>query len=294
MYFEGIIRSMDDGFNEVLGENTLKSKIRKLYDSGSQLYLDAYGENIHDGYYVTGEETASEAQEYLVKLLAEKAQIKPGSKILDVGCGVGGSSLWLAKNLDAITTGITISPVQARLARALVDEAGANSKFEVMDAERMHFDEKFDVIWVVAAITHFPAQEKFIKSASRYLKPTGKFVIFDWMAADGVKDTVKDRYLKPVSRRMLLAGLFPMKSYAFWLKKSGHSVTYAEDITTHTIKTWSDAFLQLKHIGPLRLAKELALHHNREIFGFLRSFGAMKKAISKGRLKAGVIIAEKL
>jgi SAM-dependent methyltransferase len=164
----------------------------------------------------------------------------------------------------------------------------------VMDAENLDFDQKFDVIWVVAAITHFPEQEKFIESVSRYLNPKGKFVIFDWMANEDVDDVAADPYLKQVSERMLVARLFSMDTYIDWFKKYGYSIRYTEDITANTTQTWSDAFPQIKRLGVLKLVKEAAKHHNRDIFGFLLSFGAMKRAIQKGRLKAGIIVAEKL
>ena len=198
---------MTTSFGKGLTNTALKRLVGQFYDIGSPLYFDVYGQHIHDGYYITGKESKEEAQENLIKLIVEKAVIKNGAKVLDVGCGIGGSSLWLAKNLGAVTTGITISQVQVDMAQKLARKAGLSCSFKVMDAEDMHFDGTFDVIWAVASMTHFQEQERFVKSASQYLNSRGKFIVFDWMSSEDVADVLNDRYLKPVSEGMLLAGV---------------------------------------------------------------------------------------
>jgi tocopherol O-methyltransferase len=289
-----ILIYMTTSFSKDLSNDELKKRVREFYNAGSPVYLDVYGRHIHDGYYFTGSESRQEAQENLIKLIAEKTGIKNGDKVLDVGCGVGGSSIWLAKNLGAVTTGITISPVQVEIAQKLARENDVNSTFFVMDAEDMRFDSKFNVIWVVAAMTHFHDQEAFIKSASDYLGSKGKFAIFDWMSSEDVADVLNDRYLKPVSEGMLLAGLYSINIYIEWFIKYGYRITYAEDVTRPTIKTWSDALSVLKRPAVLKLAYEMTKQYHGEATKFLTGIGAMKRAMTRGKLKSGIIVAEKL
>src|SRR5512135_3365145 len=103
-------------------KDSIADKVSRFYDIGSPYYLEYFGRHIHDGYYITGRETKQEAQENLIRFLVDKAKIEPGSRILDVGCGIGGSSIWLAENLGAQTVGITISPVQIEMANLLARE----------------------------------------------------------------------------------------------------------------------------------------------------------------------------
>jgi tocopherol O-methyltransferase len=285
---------MTTSFSQGLTSADIKNKVQKFYDVGSPLYLDLYGRHIHDGYYITGHESKEEAQENLIRLIVEKAAIKKGATVLDVGCGVGGSSIWLAANLGAATTGITLSPVQVDIARKLAAETGANSTFMVMDAENMHFETTFDVVWVVAAMTHFQDQERFISQAARYLNPQGKLVIFDWMSAEGVADTLNDRYLRPVSAGMLLASMHPLNTYLSWVIRSGLRISYAEDITRYTIKTWDDALTLVKGPAVLKLAYTMTREYKAEALQFLKSLGAMKRAMLKHKIIAGTIVAEKL
>ena len=105
-----------------------------------------WGEHLHHGYWIRGDETKEKAQVQLIGHLAEAANIQPGSKILDVGCGFGASCIYLARNYQAEATGITISPVQVAMANQAAVEGKANTKFLLMDAEEMKFDQLFDVI----------------------------------------------------------------------------------------------------------------------------------------------------
>jgi cyclopropane fatty-acyl-phospholipid synthase-like methyltransferase len=59
-----------------------------------------------------------------VERLAARARIPPGARVLDVGCGLGGSALWLARRLGRAVLDLTISPVQAALARARAQADG--------------------------------------------------------------------------------------------------------------------------------------------------------------------------
>ena len=270
-----------------------KDLVRRFYDIGSRYYTEIYGEHIHDGYYVTGRESREEAQENLVKYLADKAGIRRGETVLDVGCGIGGSSLWLAHNLGAVTMGITISPVQLNMARKTARERGENSTFLLMDAEDMHFDSQFDVIWVVAAATHLRDQPKFIASASRFLRPNGRFVIFDWMLGESTADARKDRTVDVVRRGMLLASLHSLPEYLLWFTDLGYSIVSAEDTTAFTIKTWDDALSVVRQLSAWKFIAELGRKEARQAIVFLRSLTAMKAAMEKDRLISGAIVAQK-
>ncbi|MGD0795358.1 MAG: methyltransferase domain-containing protein [Dehalococcoidales bacterium] len=277
-----------------LSKDAITAKVSHFYDLGSPLYLEVYGENIHDGYYVTGKESRREAQENLTRYIAGKARIKEGSRILDVGCGMGGSSIWLATNLKAKTVGITISPAQVEIARKLAKERKADSSFLLMDAENMHFPGTFDVMWVVASSTHFQDQKKFVKSATALLDRGGKFVVFDWMSNESVADIKNDRHLKPVAEGMLLYSLCSINSYLKWFIQAGYRITCSEDITGRTIQTWDDALSVIRDPSILRLASRITRSELAEVLHFLKSVRAMKLAMKKGKMKSGLIVAEKI
>src|SRR5579863_7328356 len=120
-----------------------KQKIIKHYDVMSPFYRSLWGEHIHHGYWIRGNESKETAQLQLIEHLAGLANVKPGSDILDIGCGIGGSSLHLAKTYDAKATGITISPIQIEMANKAAAAAQLSVKFLLMDAEAMDFQSQF-------------------------------------------------------------------------------------------------------------------------------------------------------
>src|SRR5262245_8248095 len=88
-----------------------KEEIQSHYDLGTLFYWLLWGRHLHHGLW-EGDESASQAQQQLTETLARLAQIAPGDRVLDVGCGMGGSSIHLARHNRCRVTGITLSPVQ--------------------------------------------------------------------------------------------------------------------------------------------------------------------------------------
>jgi len=86
-----------------------KERVIEHYDVVSPYYRALWGEHLHHGYWIRGDESKEKAQRQLIEHLAQLANIRPGSDILDIGCGFGASSLYLTKKYDARVTGITVS-----------------------------------------------------------------------------------------------------------------------------------------------------------------------------------------
>jgi tocopherol O-methyltransferase len=270
-----------------------KELVQRFYDIGSPYYAEMWGEHIHDGYYITGRESRGEAQENLVKHLAAGAAIGKGDRVLDVGCGIGGSSIWLARNCGAVTVGITISPVQLKMAKKLAAERRAVCTFLLMDADEMHFDGKFDVIWAVAVCTHLPDQATFIEKATGFLNPHGRFVLFDWMLGNGEAGARADRQVNAVRRGMLLASLHTMPEYVLWFTGKGYRIVSSEDITAATALTWEGAQALVRRPAVWKFAASLGVNEGKRAIAFIHGLGAMKAAMAGGKLIAGAIIAER-
>src|SRR5438105_5737153 len=137
--------------------------VRSHYDKLSIFYWWLWGEHIHHGFWRNGE-TPGQAQVRLIEELADRTQIPRGAKVLDVGCGLGGSSFWLARKLGCSVLGITISPVQKRLAESRARSFGLSEqvRFAVRDANELDFGtESFDAIWGIECSEHLVERERF-------------------------------------------------------------------------------------------------------------------------------------
>ena len=281
---------------ETRGEvrSSIAAKVTKFYDVGSAYYLKVFGKHIHDGYYITGNESREEAQENLIRLLADKIKIAEGAAVLDVGCGMGGSSIWLTRNRGARTTGITISPAQIEIARRLAREQQADANFLLMNAEEMSFPEPFDIVWLVAALTHFADQKGFFTLAARHLKKKGKLVFFDWTVNEEIGDTGADPDLQAIIAGMVLAGLHSNNEYLNWMLAAGYRIIYAEDITAFTVKTWSVALALLKKASTWQYIYTVAREEGPAVFDFINGLRKMKKAMLAGKVRASAVVAEKI
>ncbi len=287
---------MKTSFSQKLSKAQILKRVGRFYDLGSPYYLQVWGEHIHDGYYTTGKESKREAQIRLVKLLAKQASIAEGDRVLDVGSGVGGSSIWLAENLGAATVGITISSRQAQIGAERARERGADSSFVLMDAEQMSFKSEkpiFDVVWAVAMMTHLTDQQAFLKAAHHLLRPGGRFVMFDWMLGQDAKDGDEDPIVDCVSTGMLLSSIHRLQTYTRWFNGQGSRVIYAEDITDHTIGTWDAAFSTLTDPKIWKLALKATSEERRLLLPLLKSIGPMKQAMLQRKLISGAIVAQK-
>lgn len=184
--------------------------------------LSSRGEHIHHGYFLEPADTKEVAQTRLMDLLLERSELPSGSQVLDVGCGIGGTSRYLAKKLGCSVTGITISGQQVKLARDLsAKEAGpvegkieepdfteignGNVRFVELDAEKMgdFFTDPerkttFDCVWISEAMSHLPNKELFFRNASMLLNAGGKLVVADWFKAEGLTDAQMDADIKPI------------------------------------------------------------------------------------------------
>ncbi|GAB1538803.1 methyltransferase domain-containing protein [Scytonema sp. NUACC21] len=165
---------------------TLYEQIQQFYDASSGLWEQVWGEHMHHGYYgADGFENKDrrQAQIDLIEELLKWAGVQKAENILDVGCGIGGSSLYLAEKFHAKATGITLSPVQASRATQRAQELGLSERahFQVADAQAMPFDDNsFDLVWSLESGEHMPDKTKFMQECYRVLKPGGTLIMVTW------------------------------------------------------------------------------------------------------------------
>ena len=266
-----------------------KEKIREHYDRVSPYYSSLWGEHIHHGYWLRGDETKEQAQIQLIEHLARAAGIPRQADILDIGCGYGGSSIYLAKEYDARTTGITISPVQVQMAAKAATKAGVNSKFFLMDAEAMTFKEPFDVLWSVESISHYQDHEKFFASAVKLLRPGGTMAIIDWFKKDGLTPSQHKKTLQPIEKGMLVE-LRTMGTYESLMAANSVAVTKREILNKQCAKSWDFGLDVIKKKELWAIAAGFGV----DFIHFLRAFKAMRAGFASGNFVYGLIVGQKL
>ncbi len=267
----------------------LKQDIRHFYDVTSPLWRELWGYHVHHGYWRTGKESRQVAQQMLTEELAARAGIRSGARILDVGCGMGGSSIYLARHFRAETLGITLSPVQASLAGAAAAKACVRSAFLVADAETAHFSKPFDVVWSIEAVSHFREPENFFALASRSLKPAGTLALMDWFHAEQLAPAQADALINPIRGAMLVPSMTTLSAYIRFASLHGFEMLSVEDISSRVAKSWDMG----KEIIAQPAVWSFALRHGRMFIDFLKAFDLMRKAFAGGSFRYAVLIARK-
>jgi tocopherol O-methyltransferase len=264
--------------------------IREHYDQLSPLYRTFWGEHIHHGFW-RGSETAAEAQVNLTRELARRAQLAPGDRVLDVGCGLGGSALLLAKEYGCRVEGISISPKQVATAthEAAQRDLQDRATFAVQDANQLEAGgPAYDVVWTIECSEHLFDKARFVSTGARLLKPGGRLAICAWLAGEDL-DAERRRLVQEVCRGMLCPSLGTMADYTGWMRAGGLEVLSAADVTKNVSRTW-DLCLPVLNFP---LVKTLLAVGSPRLHDFASSFTSIAEAYRTGAMAYGMIVGQK-
>ncbi|KAI3850686.1 hypothetical protein MKW98_030746 [Papaver atlanticum] len=190
----------------------LQKGIAEFYDESSGLWENIWGDHMHHGFYDPNVTVSiSDHRSAQIRMIEETLKFaglsddssnKPKS-IVDVGCGIGGSSRYLSKKYGAECKGITLSPIQAERAQALANAQGLGDKvsFQVADALEQPFqDGQFDLVWSMESGEHMPDKAKFVNELVRVASPGATIIIVTWCHRDLLPT---EKSLKPQEKQLL-------------------------------------------------------------------------------------------
>ncbi|MGL6236393.1 MAG: SAM-dependent methyltransferase [Segniliparus sp.] len=137
---------------------------------------------LHMGYWDADTKSHDESLVNMDRELAVPLDLRPGRRVLDAGCGIGGSSLWLAETFGVEVLGVTLVPGQARSATRAARRRGLSHlvRFEVADYCDTGLEaESFDVVWAQESACYALDKRDFCREAARVLRPGGKIAVAD-------------------------------------------------------------------------------------------------------------------
>ena len=253
------------------------------------------------GYYIPEDRTDHvQAQIDLIDEVLKWAGVddkNPPKSVVDVGCGIGGSSRHIAKKYGCKAQGITLSPYQANRGNELAKDQGIpdQASFQVADALNMPFDDSsFDLVWSLESGEHMPDKTKFVNELMRVAAPGGRVIIVTWCHRDlepGEPSLSKkeEKILAKINRAYYLPKWCSVDDYCKLLEKEGAVDIKREDWSYIIAPFWKAVIkssLNLKSVVGLLKS------------GFSTIRGAyamllMLKGFDKGVIKFGLITCTK-
>lgn len=271
-----------------------KSSIRLHYDLISPFYRLLWGRHIHHGLWDEADErfelSPAAAQLRLTEALADLVQIRGGEDVLDVGCGVGGSAIHLAKTRSCRVTGVTLSGVQ-RLWASLSSKGngvGKRTRFLRADAECVVFNpQSFDVLWSVECTEHLFDKPAFFRQAARWLRSGGRVAVCAWLAGDEPLTGAQRRTAEEVCEGMFCPSLGTAADYETWFRDAGLVDVQTRDWTSRVARTWEICLDRVRKSGTGRLAPLFG----RDAKLFVSRFETMIEAYRSGAMRYGAVTA---
>lgn len=217
--------------------------IARYYDLSESQYRFFWNLNksrsLHYGYWDASTKNFHEALLNINNILSQKAKITKDNVVLDAGCGIGGSSIWLAKNIGCKVTGISLSEKQVYSANTLAEKEGVNhlAKFEQKDFTATGFaDKSFDIIWAIESVCHAPDKSAFLKEAFRILKKDGRLIMADFFKKEYLQG--KDaQQIKQWAHGWAVEDFSTKEEFEKQLKHAGFSEIKTEDASNAIMRS---------------------------------------------------------
>ncbi|HSU15111.1 cyclopropane-fatty-acyl-phospholipid synthase family protein [Longimicrobium sp.] len=155
--------------------------IRYHYDAGNDIYRLFLGRRMlySCAYFATGAEDLDAAQELKLEHICRKLRLRPGHRLLDIGCGWGGLVIYAAERFGVRALGVTLSQAQHDLAVRRVAEAGVRDRVEIRIQDYRDLrEEPFDRVASVGMFEHVggPRLPQYFARIFGLMKPGGLFL----------------------------------------------------------------------------------------------------------------------
>lgn len=265
------------------------SSTKAYYDGpADQIYRTIWGDNLHLGVPCGDECPHPEAMEHTNEIMAQAVNLKPETKVLDLGCGYGSTARYLASEYGCHVTATNISQKELDLAAERTSQAGLENllNFEYGDFHQLKYaDGSFDIIWSQEAFLHGADKALILSECRRVLEPGGTLVFTDILVRAGTPQADRDR----IYDRVKSPDMWDLPDYQQALTKLGFEVGRLEDWSKHVARSYGwvrDQVLQNR-------TELLKLVDETTVDGTVDALGFWVEAANAGKIGWAMFVAQK-
>ncbi len=220
--------------------------VGQFFDKTADVWPEISGHGMHVGYWPdAGTTTMEAANDRFTELMIQKIRVGEGDRVLDVGCGIGGPALLLARSTGAQVQGVTVSAEQVRRATANAERTGLSEQasFLCADAMEMSFPAaSFDAAWFFESIMFMPDRVTALARATGFLRPGSRIAVAEPFQRLTVTPDRREQYDACLDN-FGVRSLVTFDDYPTLLRRAGLEPMEIIDVTDETMTSTSDFFL---------------------------------------------------
>ncbi|RIV37045.1 SAM-dependent methyltransferase [Micromonospora radicis] len=216
--------------------------VADYYDSNTRRFLlvaeSPTSDAIHRGVWLPGTPDVAAAADAVNRLVIERLRghVPPGGRVLDLGCGVGGTMTRLAQEMPVAVSGVTISQVQADIATKRFAKAGLSERCQVLCADfgQLPAEPRYDAMVAIESMVHSPSLATLIPSLAERLKPGGRLLMIDdWMTDEDLGLAARERCLERFRAGWRIGGLHTVPGLTGIAEGAGLRLVESMDLTPY-------------------------------------------------------------
>jgi cyclopropane fatty-acyl-phospholipid synthase-like methyltransferase len=239
---------------------THQDRVNAYFDHTCNDYRLLWGTDrhlgLHCGFFDEQHHSHDDAVLNMNRILAKMAGVSPTTRVLDAGCGIGGSAIWLAENFGSSVVGVNINSKQIAAARRLAHERRLDGRlqFKVADFCATTLDsESFDVVWALESACYAEDKRAFLAEAHRLLRPRGRLIVADGLLTREELTSDERRIVERWQDGWAIPNVPSIDQFRRWLCEAGLRNVRFHDITPHIVPSSQRIYVATLLFYPLGL-----------------------------------------